>query len=260
LSEKYAPKAVKAGCTVIDNSSAFRYDDDVPLIVPEVNGDLLGAVKKPLIIANPNCSTVQMVMVLKPIDDAVGIEKVNVATYQSVSGAGKEALEELVKETSYLLNGRSYDRKVFTKQIAFNCIPHIDRFEENGYTREEMKLVWETQKILGRSDLNVNPTAVRVPVFYGHAEAVHLELKKPLTVAKAEKLLKAMPGVSVMNARKDGTYPTQVGDASGNDNVFVGRIRKDISSKKGLNLWIVSDNLRKGAALNALQILDGLVE
>jgi aspartate-semialdehyde dehydrogenase len=258
VAKNYAPKAVKQGCFVIDNSSAFRYDDNIPLVIPEINADTLQN-KKPSIIANPNCSTIQLLMAVKPIFDAVGVDKMEVVTYQSVSGAGKEGLEELVKETSSMLNGRSYDPKVFPEKIAFNIIPQIDVFEKNGYTREEMKIVWETKKILSDSSIKVNPTAARVPVFYGHSMAVHLETKKKISVTEARKLMNAFPGVKVIDKRVDGGYPTAVSEASGKDTVFVGRIRGNLATDKGLNFWVVADNLRKGAALNAIQILECLI-
>lgn len=260
VAAEYAPIAAKKKCIVIDNSSQFRYDDDVPLVVPEINGHLLKKKLPRNIIANPNCSTAQMVVALKPIYDAVGIHRINVATYQSVSGHGKEALEELARQTANLLGGKPYPSKVFPKQIAFNILPQIDVFEDNGYTFEEMKMVRETQKIFADSSILVNPTAVRVPVFYGHAMAVHIETKKKITATKARQLLKKAAGVAVVDQRKPGGYPTQVTDASGKDAVFVGRIREDVSCELGLNLWVVADNLRKGAALNAIQIAECLLE
>jgi aspartate-semialdehyde dehydrogenase len=212
------------------------------------------------IIANPNCSTMQMLVALAPIHHAVGIERINVATYQSVSGAGRSGMEELGRQTAALLNFKSVEPgQKFPAQIAFNVIPHIDDFQPNGYTREEMKLVWETRKILEDESIQVNPTAVRVPVFYGHAEAVHLETRDKLSVENARALLAAAPGVVLMDERKAGGYPTPVGEAAGHDEVFVGRIREDISHERGLDLWIVADNIRKGAALNAVQIAELLV-
>ncbi|TQV67690.1 aspartate-semialdehyde dehydrogenase [Exilibacterium tricleocarpae] len=260
VSAEYAPRAAAAGCVVVDNTSQFRYDDDIPLVVPEVNAAALSAYRERGIIANPNCSTIQMVVALKPIYDAVGIERINVSTYQAVSGAGKTAIEELAGQTAKLLNGQEVERKVFSKQIAFNCIPHIDAFQDNGYTREEMKMVWETQKILGDSQVRVNPTCVRIPVFFGHAEAVHIETGDPLSAAAARELLRAAPGVVVMDEAKDGGYPAPVEDAVGQDGVFVGRIREDISHGRGMNLWIVSDNVRKGAALNSVQVAEELIK
>ncbi len=259
VSKIYAPKAAAAGCVVIDNTSQFRYDDDIPLVVPEVNPHKIAEYKNRGIIANPNCSTIQMLVALKPIYDAVGIERINVATYQSVSGTGKEAIEELASQTRQLLNFQEVERKVYPRQIAFNVLPQIDVFQDNGYTKEEMKMVWETQKIMGDDAILVNATAVRVPVFYGHSEAVHIETKRKISAADARQLLEKAPGVTVLDERKDGGYPTAVTDASGKDATFVGRIREDISHPRGLNLWVVSDNIRKGAALNSIQIAEELI-
>ncbi|HZV37310.1 MAG TPA: aspartate-semialdehyde dehydrogenase [Pseudoxanthomonas sp.] len=255
VSKEYAPKFAAAGAVVIDNSSTFRYDDDVPLVVSEVNPE--AAKNRPRgIIANPNCSTMQLMVALKPIHDAAGIERINVATYQSVSGAGRSGLEELGVQTGQLLNFQDIEPKKFQAQIAFNLIPHIDDFQPNGYTKEEMKLVWETRKILGDSSIQVNPTAVRVPVFYGHSEAVNVETKKKLSAEDARRLLEVAPGVVVVDEHKAGGYPTPVTHASGTDPVYVGRIREDFSHPRGLNLWVVSDNIRKGAALNAVQVAE----
>jgi len=259
VSAIYAPKAAAAGCVVIDNTSQFRYEDDIPLVVPEVNPEAIAQYKNRGIIANPNCSTIQMLVALKPIYDAVGIERINVCTYQSVSGTGKEAIEELGRQTAALLNFKDAEPKVYPKQIAFNVIPQIDVFQDNGYTKEEMKMVWETHKIMGDSSILVNPTAVRVPVFYGHSEAVHIETKKKITADEARALLEKAPGVVVIDRREDGGYPTAVSDASGEDATFVGRIREDISHPRGLNMWVVSDNIRKGAALNSVQIAEVLI-
>ena len=259
VSAEYAPKAAAAGCVVVDNTSHFRRDDDIPLVVSEVNPEAIAGYTKRNIIANPNCSTMQMLVALKPIHDAVGIERINVATYQAVSGAGKSAIEELASQTARLLNAQTIESKVYPKQIAFNVLPHIDTFQDNGYTREEMKMVWETQKILGDETIRVNPTCVRVPVFHGHAEAVHIETRAPISADVATKLLEQAPGIVVMDKPEDGGYPTPVGDAAGTDPVFVGRIRNDISHPNGLNLWVVADNLRKGAALNSVQIAEELV-
>ncbi|MGJ4730551.1 aspartate-semialdehyde dehydrogenase [Luteimonas sp. SDU101] len=254
-SKEYAPKFAAAGAVVIDNSSAFRYDDDVPLVVSEVNPD--AAKHRPRgIIANPNCSTMQMLVALAPLHRKYGIERINVATYQSVSGAGRSAMEELGRQTAQLLGFQDIDPQKFPVQIAFNLIPHIDSFLDNGFTKEEMKLVWETRKILGDDSIQVNPTAVRVPVFYGHSEAVAIETREKVTPEAARELLAASPGVEVVDDRKPGGYPTPVTHASGNDAVYVGRIREDISHPRGLNLWIVSDNIRKGAALNAVQLAE----
>ena len=207
VSAEYAPKAAAAGCVVVDNTSHFRRDDDIPLVVSEVNPEAIAGYTKRNIIANPNCSTMQMLVALKPIHDAVGIERINVATYQAVSGTGKSAIEELASQTARLLNAQTIESKVYPKQIAFNVLPHIDTFQDNGYTREEMKMVWETQKILGDETIRVNPTCVRVPVFYGHAEAVHIETKAPISEDVATKLLEQTPGIVVMDKREDGGYP-----------------------------------------------------
>jgi aspartate-semialdehyde dehydrogenase len=260
VSKEYAPKAATAGCVVIDNTSQFRYDDDIPLVVPEVNPADTAQYTNRGIIANPNCSTIQMVVALKPIYDAVGIERINVATYQAVSGTGKEAIEELAKQTAQLLNAKPIECEVYPKQIAFNCLPHIDVFMDNGYTKEEMKMVWETQKIMGDPAIQVNPTTVRVPVFYGHSEAVHIETREKITAEQARELLSKAPGVVVLDERKDGGYPTAVTEAANHDPVFVGRIREDISHPRGLDLWVVADNVRKGAALNSIQIAEILIK
>lgn len=260
ISAEYAPKAAAQGCVVVDNTSHFRYDDDIPLVVPEVNPEAIAGYTRRGIIANPNCSTIQMLVALKPLHDAVGITRINVCTYQAVSGTGKEAIEELAGQTATLLNGKSITPTVYPVQIAFNCLPHIDNFQENGYTREEMKMVWETRKILGDDTIQVNPTAVRVPVFYGHSEAVHIETRDKLTAVEARSLLEAAPGISVIDRHEDGGYPTAVGDAAGKDGVFVGRIREDISHPRGLAMWVVADNVRKGAATNSVQIAEILVK
>ncbi|MDI9819112.1 MULTISPECIES: aspartate-semialdehyde dehydrogenase [unclassified Legionella] len=256
VSREYAPKAAAAGCIVVDNTSCFRYEDDIPLVVPEVNAHRIADYKNRGIIANPNCSTIQMVVALKPLHDAVGISRINVATYQAVSGTGKKAITELVAQLGELLNGRPIKPSVYPHQIAFNVLPHIDEFQENDYTREEMKMVWETQKIMEDETILVNPTTVRVPVLYGHSEAIHLELKAPLTAAAARKILKKAPGVKVIDNIKKLQYPTPMTHAVGHDEVFVGRIRQDISHPNGLNLWVVADNIRKGAATNAVQIAE----
>jgi aspartate-semialdehyde dehydrogenase len=258
VSAIYAPKAAAAGCVVVDNTSQFRYDDDIPLVVPEVNPQAIAQYTQRGIIANPNCSTIQMLVALKPIYDVVGIERINVATYQAVSGTGKEAIEELAHQTAALLNGKPVECKVYPKQIAFNVLPHIDAFMENGYTKEEMKMVWETRKIFGDESIMVNPTTVRVPVFYGHSEAVHIETREKISADAARDLLSKAPGVTVLDKREPGGYPTAVTESSGRDSVFVGRIREDISHPRGLNLWVVSDNVRKGAALNTIQIAEVL--
>ena len=260
VSAEYAPKAAAAGCVVIDNTSQFRYDDDIPLVVPEVNPEKVADYKNRGIIANPNCSTIQMLVALKPIYDAVGISRINVATYQAVSGTGKEAIEELATQTANLLNAKPVNPSVYPKQIAFNVLPQIDVFMDNGYTKEEMKMVWETQKIMGDDSILVNPTAVRVPVFFGHSEAVHIETRQKISVAKVRELLASAPGVTVIDERVNGGYPTAVTDSSGHDDVYVGRIREDISHPNGINLWVVGDNVRKGAALNSVQIAELLVK
>ena len=258
VSAEYAPKAMAAGCIVVDNTSYFRNDPEIPLIVPEVNLHALDQHQG--IIANPNCSTIQMVVALKPIYDAVGIRRINVATYQAVSGAGRRAIEELAGQTAALLNGKKPAIDVMPKQIAFNVIPEIDSFQENGYTREEMKMVWETRKIFEDDALMINPTTVRVPVFYGHSEAVHLETRDAVTAAEVRQLLSVAPGVTVIDDHTPGGYPTAVTEAAKQDGVFVGRIREDISCDRGINLWIVSDNVRKGAALNSIQISEALLD
>jgi aspartate-semialdehyde dehydrogenase len=259
ISEKFAPIAAAAGCVVIDNTSQFRREDDIPLVVPEVNIEALAGYTKRNIIANPNCSTIQMLVALKPIYDAVGIERINVATYQAVSGTGKKAIEELAGQTARLLNGQEITPEVYPKQIAFNVLPQIDTFQDNGYTREEMKMVWETQKIFGDTGIQVNPTCVRVPVFFGHSEAVHIETVDKISAQQARSLLEEAPGITVLDEMADGGYPTAVTDSAGFDPVFVGRIRGDISHPRGLNMWVVSDNVRKGAALNSVQIAESLV-
>ena len=260
VSARHAPRAGEAGCVVIDNSSQFRYDSDVPLVVPEVNPHAVGACASRNIIANPNCSTIQMVVALQPIHAAAGIERINVATYQSVSGTGKEAIEELAAQTAALLAGKPAEASVYPRQIAFNALPHIDVFMDNGYTKEEMKMVWETRKIMEDDSILVNPTTVRVPVFYGHSEAVHVETREKLGADEAREILAAAPGVTVMDERADGGYPTAVTESAGTDPVFVGRIREDISHPRGLDMWVVSDNVRKGAALNSVQIAEMLAK
>ena len=260
ISKEFAPKAAAAGCIVIDNTSEFRYDDDKPLVVPEVNPHAIADYKDTGIIANPNCSTIQMLVALKPIYDAVGIKRINVCTYQAVSGTGKEAIEELAGQTAAIFNSKDIKAEVYPKQIAFNVLPQIDVFMENGYTKEEMKMVWETKKIMGDDSIEVNPTAVRVPVFYGHSEAVHIETEEKITADEARKVLSKAAGVVVMDEHVDGGYPTAVTEGAGTDPTYVGRIREDISHEKGLNMWIVSDNVRKGAALNSVQIAEILLK
>jgi aspartate-semialdehyde dehydrogenase len=238
VSAEAAPRAAAAGCVVIDNTSRFRRTEGIPLVVPEVNPQRIADYTHSHIIANPNCSTIQLVVALKPIYDAVGIARINVATYQAVSGAGRKGIE----------------------QIGFNAIPHIGDFEDNGYTNEEMKMVWETRKILEDDSIMVNPTCVRIPVFYGHSEAVNIETRGKLTAAEAKALLAAAPGITLMDTHADAGYPTPIPDAAGTNAVFVGRVREDISHPNGLNLWIVSDNVRKGAALNSVQIAEALLK
>ena len=260
ISAEFAPKAGESGCVVIDNTSHFRYDDDIPLIVPEVNSCKIGEYKNRNIIANPNCSTIQMLVALKPIYDAVGIERITVSTYQAVSGSGTNAVNELAKQTAELLNGRDAECDVYPRQIAFNVLPHIDIFMDNGYTKEEMKMCWETQKIFGDENIAVSATCVRVPVFFGHSEAIQIETSDYIDEKQARSLLEEAEGVTVIDERRDGGYPTAVHESAGSDPVFVGRIRKDISLKNGLNLWVVSDNVRKGAALNSIQIAEELIK
>ena len=257
VSREWGDVAAQCGALVVDNSSAFRMDADVPLVIPEVNPEALED-RPRNIIANPNCSTIQMLVALKPIQDAVGIARINVATYQAVSGTGKEAIDELAGQTRALFNQQDVNVEVYPKRIAFNVLPQIDVFMENGYTKEEMKMVWETRKIMEDDSIEVNPTAVRVPVFYGHSEAVHIETRKKITAVEARALLEKAPGVVVMDKREPGGYPTPI-DAAGNDATYVGRIRDDISHPMGLNLWVVSDNVRKGAALNSVQIAEILI-
>lgn len=255
VSHQFAPSAVKSGCIVIDNSSAFRMEPDIPLVVPEVNPDAIG--DEPGIIANPNCSTIQMVVVLKPIHDKYKIKRVVVSTYQSVSGSGQRAIEELQNQTKNLLAGKITEPNVYPHQIAFNCLPHIDKFLENGYTKEEMKMVHETRKILGDSSILVSPTTVRVPVFYCHSESVNVETVKPINARDVKQLLSAVEGIKVFDNPESNEYPLAI-DCADKDEVFVGRVRDDISCENAINFWVVSDNLRKGAALNAVQIAEYL--
>ena len=260
VSAEYAPKAAAAGCVVIDNTSYFRYDDDIPLVVPEVNPGAIADYVNRGIIANPNCSTIQMVVALKPIYDAAGIERINVATYQSVSGAGRRAIDELARQTAELLNGRPLELEGEVRQIAFNAVPHIDVFQDNRYTREEMKMVWETRKIFADESILVNATAVRIPVFFGHSEAVHIETRDKISAEQVCELLRDAPGVTLLDGVRTGEYPTAVSNAAGTDPVYVGRVREDISHPRGINLWVVSDNIRKGAALNSVQIAEILAK
>ena len=261
VSAVQAPRAAAQGTVVIDNTSHFRRDLKILLVVPEVNPHRIVDYKNANIIANPNCSTIQMLVALKPIYDAVGISRINVATYQAVSGAGRNGVEELASQTARLLNGQELaPGRAFSKQIGFNAIPHIGNFEENGYTNEEMKMVWETRKIFEDESIEVNPTCVRIPVFYGHSEAVHIETRSKISAAEARNLLSDAPGVVLLDEARDGGYPSPVPESAGTDAVFVGRVREDISHPTGLDLWIVSDNVRKGAALNSIQIAEVLLK
>ncbi|HYD17699.1 MAG TPA: aspartate-semialdehyde dehydrogenase [Patescibacteria group bacterium] len=259
ISENFAPNATKAGAVVIDNTSFFRMDKDVPLVVPEVNPDAIKGYKKKGIIANPNCSTIQMVVALKPLHDLATIKRVVVATYQSVSGAGKEAMDELFNQTKGLYSSDMPKREIFSKQISFNLIPQIDKFMDDGYTKEEWKMVVETKKILDK-DIEVNATCVRVPVFVGHSEVVNVEFKDPITPAQARKALQKFPGVTVIDAPGEDEAFITPAEIAGEDDVFVSRIRKDPTVKNGLTMWVVADNLRKGAATNAVQIAEVLAE
>jgi aspartate-semialdehyde dehydrogenase len=256
VSAEFAPKAAAQGCVVVDNTSHFRNDDDVPLVVSEVNPECVADFASRNIIANPNCSTIQMVVALKPIHDAVGITRINVATYQAVSGAGTSGIEELADQTAKLLNGKPIEPGLMPAQIAFNAIPQIDTFQDNGYTREEMKMAWETCKILQDDSIAVNATCVRIPVFYGHSEAVHIETREPISIQAARELLANSPGLTLMS---DHELATPVEHGAGKDPVFVSRLRKDISHPNGLNMWVVADNVRKGAALNSVQIAELLL-
>lgn len=258
LASEYIPKAVAAKNLVIDKSFFYRNDPAVPLIIPEVNSNALLSYPQVTIIASPNCNTIPIAVALKPIYDQVGIRRVNVSTYQSVSGNGREAMVELTEQSQQLLKHQPIHPKIFSQQIAFNVLPHIDDFQENGYTREEMKIVWEMRKIFNDPKLAINPTAVRVPVFCGHAASVHVETEEKITAKQAVALLSKAPGVSLVSG--EYPYPTPAQHVVGKDPVYIGRIREDISHQKGLNLWIVADNLRKGAALNAIQIAEFLIK
>jgi len=259
ISQKYAPIASEDGCVVIDNTSAFRMDPEVPLVVPEVNPHAIADYSHKGIIANPNCSTIQMVVVLKPIHDVAKIKRVVVSTYQSVSGTGKEAIRELEKQTLAVFNQKELKSEVYPHQIAFNCLPHIDVFSENGYTKEELKMINETKKIMEDESIGITATTVRVPVFYGHSESVNIETAKKITPTEVRDILTRAPGVMVVDNPKKNEYPLAI-YAAGKDEIFVGRIREDASIEKGIDMWIVSDNIRKGAALNAVQIAEILVE
>ena len=257
ISKEYAEKAASEGCMVIDRTPAFRNDKDVPLIIPEVNKDALEGIGKGKIVSSPSCNSIQMLMALKPIHDAVGIKRINISTYQSVSGSGKSAAEELASQTAALLNFRDVKCKTFPKQIAFNVLPQVGELLENGYTDEEMKLVHETQKILNDDSIMVNATAVRVPVFIGHAASINIETNEKISAAKVNELLSQASGIELTNQSE---WPTPVTEAAGNDSVYVGRVREDISTEKGINLWVVTDNMRKGGATNAVQIAEILVK
>ena len=257
MSKEFAEKATAEGCIVIDRTPAFRNDKDVPLIIPEVNEDALEDINKRKIVSSPSCNSIQMLLALKPIHDAVGIKRINVSTYQSVSGSGKSAAEELASQTAALLNFRDVKCKIYPKQIAFNVLPQVGELLDNGYTDEEMKLVHETQKVLADDSIMVNATAVRVPVFIGHAASIHIETKEKISAEKVNELLQQAKGIELANRTE---WPTPVSEAAGKDSVFVGRVREDISSKNGINLWVVTDNMRKGAATNAVQIAEILVK
>ncbi len=255
VSQKFAPIAAASGCVVIDNTSAFRMEPDIPLVVPEVNAHAIKNYKNRGIIANPNCSTIQMVVALKPLHDVARIKRIVVSTYQAVSGTGKKAIKELEGQVLAIYNNTEIEHKVYPHQIAFNCLPHIDVFLENGYTKEEMKMVNETKKILEDDSILVTATTVRVPVFYGHSESVNVEFEKAITPDQARQILSKAPGVKVVDDPKKNIYPLAI-HAAGTDETFVGRIRTDESVPHGLNMWIVADNIRKGAALNAVQIAE----
>ncbi|MFN7131755.1 MAG: aspartate-semialdehyde dehydrogenase [Myxococcales bacterium] len=259
VSKEFAPIAARAGAVVIDNSSAFRMENDIPLVVPEVNPDDIALYKNRGIIANPNCSTIQMVVALKPLHDAARIQRIVVSTYQSVSGKGQQGIEELERQTADLLNSRDVTPKAFAHRIAFNLLPHIDSFTENGYTKEEMKMVHETRKIMHEPNIRVSATTVRVPVFYCHSEAINITTERKLTAAEARELLRKAPGVKVLDEPSSNVYPMPM-LAAGDDATHVGRIREDISQENGLELFVVADNVRKGAALNAVQIAEVLAQ
>lgn len=260
ISKTYVEKAAAEGCIVIDRTPAFRNDKDVPLVIPEVNEDALENIGKGKIVSIPSCNSTQMLLAIKPLHDAVGVKRINVSTYQSVSGSGKDAAEELASQTAALLNFRDVKCKTYPKQIAFNVLPQVGEFLDNGYTDEEMKLVWETQKVLNDKSIKVNATAVRVPVFIGHAASVHIETNETISAAKVCELLQQSAGIELVNSQTSGDWPTPVTEAAGHDSVYVGRVREDISSDNGINLWVVTDNMRKGAAVNAVQIAEILVK
>lgn len=263
VSKQFAEKAAATGCVVIDRSPAFRKDNDVPLIIPEINQEAMDGFNKRNIISSPSCVTIQMLMALKPVYDAVGIKSINVATYQAVSGSGKDAAEELASQTAALLNFRDVKCKAYTKQIAFNALPQVGEFLDNGYTNEEMKLLWETQKVFNDDSVSVNATTVRIPVFIGHAASLHVETREKISASKVKNLLHAKAGIKLFDenqAGDDGQWPTAVTDAAGNDLVCVGRIRENLSSQYGVNMWVVTDNMRKGASTNIVQIAEILLE
>ena len=260
ISKKYASYATKNNAVVIDNTSFFRYEENIPLIVPEVNGKEISCYKETGIIANPNCSTIQMLVAIKPIHDVCKIKRINVCTYQAVSGSGNLAIEELKNQIHAYTQNKNIESKIYPKQIAFNVIPQIDKFMDNGYTKEEMKMVWETKKILDDA-IEVNPTTVRVPVFYGHSEAVHLELEDKISANKVKEILMHKnSGVILVDEHKDGGYPCAANECEDSNEVFVGRVREDISIQNGINMWVVSNNIRKGAAYNRLQIAELLIK
>ncbi len=254
-SKHFAPQAAKAGCVVVDNSSAWRMDPEVPLVVPEVNPDAVAGYTTKGIIANPNCSTIQMVVALYPIHKQYGIKRIVVSTYQAVSGTGKKAIDELFDQTRAIMNFQEAQAKVYPHRIAFNCLPHIDTFDASGYTKEEIKMVNETRKIMGDDSIQVTATTVRVPVFYGHSEAVNIETEKPISADAVRALLAESPGVAVMDDPTENIYPLPI-DAAGQDLTYVGRIREDFSITNGINMWVVADNIRKGAATNTVQIAE----
>lgn len=259
ISEEHAPRAARAACTVIDNTSAFRRDPNIPLVIPEINGDLLKDLAAGSIIANPNCSTIQMLIAIAPVHAVAGIDRINVATYQSVSGAGSKGMEELARQTMDRLSFKEVKPSVFAQPIAFNAIPVIDTMQDNDYTREEMKMHWETCKILRDDSIGVNATAVRVPVFYGHSEAVHLETSRDISVDAVREAMQKAPGLVLVDDTDPKAQVTAVTHAAGKDEVFVSRLRRDHSHPRGINMWVVGDNVRKGAALNAVQILKMMV-
>jgi len=258
-SEKFAPCAAKDGCVVVDNSSAWRMDPDVPLVVPEVNPHAIARYTKKGIIANPNCSTIQMVVALNPIHKKCRIKRIVVSTYQAVSGTGKKAIDELFDQTRAMLNFLDYKKNVYPHRIAFNCLPHIDKFQDNGYTKEEMKMLNETRKIMEDNTIGVTATTVRVPVFFSHSESVNIETKEHISAKEVKELLKNAPGVKLVDDPANNLYPLAI-DAAGQDLTFVGRIRQDESIPNGINMWVVADNIRKGAATNAVQIAEILVK